>query len=116
MDSSGTSLKGAHSLRNIWSTRETLKTAADVCRRAGGEEICAAVTRGLLMGKAFEESAIEKMWVTGAVSLPEKALSHRVEAISAAPLLRWPLSRSLAIKSISSLSFRLCDFLSIFCS
>lgn len=85
------------------STGYTLKTAAMVCRKAGAKRIFAAVTHGLLVEQAFEESAIEKMLVTNTVPLPGKIDKQRLEVVSVAPLFGKAIESIVSAKSISSL-------------
>jgi ribose-phosphate pyrophosphokinase len=88
---------------DICSTGETLKTGASVCRQAGAKRIFAAVTHGLLVGQAFEESAIEKMLMTNTVPLEEGVELSRIEVISVAPLFSKAIEYIVGAKSISSL-------------
>ncbi|MGE5196864.1 MAG: ribose-phosphate diphosphokinase, partial [Anaerolineae bacterium] len=69
---------------DMCTTGATLKTASQVCKRAGAKRICAAVTHGLLIGRAFEESAIEKMLISNTVPLPDVIPLDRVEVVSVA--------------------------------
>ena len=85
------------------STGYTLKTAAMVCKKAGAKRIFAAVTHGLFVEEAFEESAIEKMLVTNTVPLPKGVDKKRVEVVSVAPLFGKAIESIVSAKSISSL-------------
>lgn len=91
---------------DIYSTGETMKKAAWVCRQAGAKRICAAVTHGLMVGKALEESAIEKMLVTNTVP-PDKQqaelVSAKVTPVSVAPLFAQAIDSIVGGKSLSSL-------------
>jgi ribose-phosphate pyrophosphokinase len=51
----------------------------------------------------FEESAIEKMFVTNTVPLPQGFSSKRVETVSVAPLFAQAVDSIVSAKSISSL-------------
>ncbi|NGX46586.1 MAG: Ribose-phosphate pyrophosphokinase [Chlamydiae bacterium] len=84
-------------------TGETLKIAAQVCKRSGAKRIFAAVTHGVFAGQIFENSAIEKMFVTNTLPLPENFPVEKVEVVSVAPLFSRALESVLAAKSISSL-------------
>ena len=88
---------------DICSTGWTLKTAAQVCKQAGAKRIFAAVTHGPFASKAFEESAIEKMFVSNTVPLPPKMNRKRLEVVSVAPLFAKAIEYILGAKSISSL-------------
>jgi len=88
---------------DICSTGETLRTAALVCLKAGAKRIFAAVTHELLAGKAFEESAIEKMFVTNTVPLPQGISFKRIETVSVASLFAKAIESIVSAKSISSL-------------
>ena len=88
---------------DICSTGETLKTAAMVCKDAGAERVCGAVTHGLFVGKAFEESAIEKMLVSNTVPLTPEINQERLEIVSVAPLFAKAIDSIVGAKSISSL-------------
>jgi ribose-phosphate pyrophosphokinase len=87
---------------DICSTGETLKKAAEVCRRGGCRKIYAAVTHGLLLAKALEGSMVEKMVVTNTVQ-PGKD-SWRIETVSVAPLFAKAIEAIVQHQSISSLS------------
>ncbi len=86
---------------DICSTGETLKKASEVCKKAGCKKVYAAVTHGLLVAKAFEESAIEKMVITNTVQPGEN--SRRVETVSVAPLFARAIEAIVQRQSISSL-------------
>lgn len=88
---------------DVCSTGETLKMASLVCQAAGAKRICAAVTHGLVIGKAFEESAIEKMLITNTVPVLEETALHRMQRVSVAPLFGKAIEYMLGAKSISSL-------------
>ena len=88
---------------DLCSTGETLKKAAWVCKQAGANRIFAAVTHGLLVGKAFEESAIEKMLVTNTVPPSGTTLGGKVEQVSVAPLFAEAIDFIVNSKSLSSL-------------
>lgn len=88
---------------DIYSTGETLKKAARVCKQAGAKSIYAAVTHGLFVGEAFEESAIEKMLVTNTVPPSELPVGDNVEVVSVAPLFATAIESIVKGKSISFL-------------
>jgi ribose-phosphate pyrophosphokinase len=89
---------------DMCSTGGTLKTAARVCQQAGAKKIFAAVTHGLLLGQAFEESAIEKMIITDTIPLPEDRKRGRLQVVSVANLFADAIRSIVEAKSISSLS------------
>jgi ribose-phosphate pyrophosphokinase len=88
---------------DMCSTGGTLKTAAWVCKNAGAKRICAAVTHGLLMGSAFEESAIEKMLISNTVPLTDEFDRGRLQIVSVASLFGKAIDSIVGAKSISSL-------------
>ncbi len=88
---------------DVCSTGETLKMASQVCQNAGAKRICAAVTHGLIIGNAFEESAIEKMLMTNTVPVLEETIQKKLEIVSIAPLFGKAIEYMLGAKSISSL-------------
>ncbi len=88
---------------DLCSTGDTLKKAAGVCKRAGASRVFAAVTHGLLIGKAFEESAIEKMLVTNTISPSDQLIRGKVEQVSVAALFAEAIDSIVNCKSLSSL-------------
>ncbi len=86
---------------DICSTGGTLKRASLVCKANGGKAVRAVVTHGIFV-KAFEESAIEKMFVTNTIPIP-KGLSHKIRIVSVAPLFAKAIEAIAGAKSISSL-------------
>lgn len=88
---------------DICSTGETLKIAARVCKSAGAKGVFAAVTHGLMVGSAFEESAIEKMLISNTVPLPSEISRKRLQIVSIAPLFAKAIESIVSAKSISSL-------------
>ncbi|HSW86868.1 MAG TPA: ribose-phosphate pyrophosphokinase [Rhabdochlamydiaceae bacterium] len=91
---------------DMCSTGGTLKTAAMVCKHAGAKRICAAVTHGLLIGSAFEESAIEKILISNTVPLTDEIDYSRVQIVSVASLFAKAIDSIVGAKSISSLFSR----------
>jgi ribose-phosphate pyrophosphokinase len=88
---------------DMCSTGGTLKTAAWVCKSKGAKRICAAVTHGLLMSSAFEESAIEKMLISNTVPESGEYDRSRLEVVSVASLFGKAIDSIVGAKSISSL-------------
>jgi ribose-phosphate pyrophosphokinase len=88
---------------DMCSTGGTLKTASMVCKNAGAKRICAAVTHGLFVGQAFEESAIEKMMISNTIPLPDEVDLSRLQIVSVAPLFSKAIDSIVGAKSISSL-------------
>jgi ribose-phosphate pyrophosphokinase len=88
---------------DMCSTGETLKMASQACKKAGATRVFGAVTHGLMIGKAFEESAIEKMLITNTVPLPDGVQSPRVETVSVASLFAQAIESIVGDQSISSL-------------
>ncbi len=88
---------------DICSTGGTLKTASLVCKRAGARRIVAAITHGLMPDKAFEESAIEKMYLCNTIPLVEGPYKDRLHVVSVADLFGKAIDSIASAKSISSL-------------
>ncbi|MBS0654011.1 MAG: ribose-phosphate diphosphokinase, partial [Verrucomicrobia bacterium] len=88
---------------DMCSTGGTLKTASFVCKDAGAKRVFAAVTHGLMVGSAFEESAIEKMLMTNTVPIESGTDLSRIEIVSVAPLFSKAIEYIVGAKSISSL-------------
>jgi len=88
---------------DMCSTGGTLKTAALVCKHGGAKRICAAVTHGLIVGKAFEESAIEKMLISNTIPLPSDVSRSKLQVVSVASLFAKAIDSIVEAKSISSL-------------
>jgi len=88
---------------DMCSTGGTLKTASLVCKKAGAMQIFAAVTHGLMLGKAFEESAIEKLLLCDTIPLGSGISRDRLQVVSIASLLGKAIESIVDAKSISSL-------------
>ncbi len=88
---------------DMCSTGGTLKNASFVCQKAGAKRIFAAVTHGLMLGKAFEESAIEKLLVCDTVPLNPSIARERVQVVSVAGLFGQAIKSIADATSISSL-------------
>ncbi len=87
---------------DMCSTGGTLKTAAGVCKKAGAKRVIAAVTH--FVGQTFEESAIERMFVSNTIPLPGQGDSlERLEVVSVADLFGKAIDSIVGAKSISSL-------------
>jgi ribose-phosphate pyrophosphokinase len=90
-------------LDDICSTAGTLKTAAMVCKHAGAKRVIAVATHGLLLGQAFEESAIEKLIISNTIPLLEGTSRDRLQVVSVAGLFAEAIHSIAHAKSISSL-------------
>jgi ribose-phosphate pyrophosphokinase len=88
---------------DMCTTGGTLTTASWVCKNAGAKRIGAAITHGLFVGKAFEESAIEKVLVTNTIPLTDQIDRRRVEVVSIADFFAKAVDSIVGAKSISSL-------------
>lgn len=88
---------------DICSTGGTLSTASGVCKKGGAKAIRAVATHGLFVGAVFEESAIEKMFVTNTIPLPKSFTNRKVGVVSVAPLFAKAIDSIARAKSISSL-------------
>ncbi len=89
---------------DMTSTGETLLKASWVCKHGGARRIYAAVTHGLFVGKALEESAIEKIFVTNTIPLLSSAKLSQMELVSVADLFAQAIDSIVHARSISSLS------------
>jgi len=91
---------------DICSTGGTLKIASKVCKANGSKAVRAVATHGIFAHGsyvgAFEESAIEKMFVTNTIPSP-KRFSSRIRYVSVAPLFAKAIEAIAGVKSISSL-------------
>ena len=88
---------------DMCSTGGTLKMASFVCKKAGAKQIFAAVTHGLMLGEAFEESAIEKLLISDTVPLGPNVSKDRLQVVSIADLFGKAIECIVDAKSISSL-------------
>jgi ribose-phosphate pyrophosphokinase len=88
---------------DMCSTGVTLKKACHVCKLAGAKEVYAAVTHGLMLGKAFEDSAIKKMLVCDTIPLDAGAYTDRIKVVSTASFFAQAIDSIVNAKSISSL-------------
>jgi len=88
---------------DLCSTGETLLRASRVCKNAGANRIFAAVTHGLFLGKAFDESAIEKIFVANTVPDAGATLHRNIETVSVADLFALAIDSIVKAQSISSL-------------
>lgn len=87
---------------DIFSTGGTLKTASWACKQEGAENIYAAVTHGLFVGRGLQESAIEKIVVSNTVTTPEELDKSKLELVSVAPVFAMAIESIVGSKSISS--------------
>ena len=78
--------------------------ASWVCERGGARRIFAAVTHGIFAGKALEESAIEKIFVTNTIPHSDDLKMERIEFVSVAELFAHAIDSIVNARSISSLS------------
>lgn len=88
---------------DLCSTGETLLRASKVCKSAGAKQLFAAVTHGLFMRNALEESAIEKIFVTNTVPVSSGPLRPKIEVVSVADLFARAIDSIANARSISSL-------------
>ncbi|HEY2811072.1 MAG TPA: ribose-phosphate pyrophosphokinase [Rhabdochlamydiaceae bacterium] len=87
---------------DIFSTGGTLKTASWACKQAGAENIYAAVTHGLFVGRGLQESAIEKIVVSNTVPPSDHTDEGKIESVSVAQLFAMAIESIVGSKSISS--------------
>jgi ribose-phosphate pyrophosphokinase len=88
---------------DLCSTGETLLRASKVCKSSGANRIFAAVTHGLFVGDALDESAIEKIFATNTVPSEGVNLHRNVETVSVADLFARAIESIVNAQSISSL-------------
>ncbi|NNM42844.1 MAG: ribose-phosphate pyrophosphokinase [Chlamydiae bacterium] len=89
---------------DMCSTGGTLQKAAKVCQHAGAKRMYAAITHGLFLEKALEESAMEKIFVSNTTAMPENVLHHpKLQVVSIASLFSKAIHSIVTATSISSL-------------
>jgi ribose-phosphate pyrophosphokinase len=88
---------------DLCSTGNTLLKASRVCKASGAKRLFAAVTHGLFAGKAIEESAIEKIFVTNTVQMAAANSPRNIETVSVAHLFARAIDSIVNARSISSL-------------
>jgi len=88
---------------DMCSTGGTLKKASWECKKRGCGRVFAAVGHGLVIGRAFEESAIEKMLISNTIPVSDEMDLSRIEIVSVAPLFARAIDSIVSAKSISSL-------------
>jgi ribose-phosphate pyrophosphokinase len=89
---------------DMTSTGETLLKASWACKHGGAKRIYAAVTHGVFVGKALEESAIEKIFVTNTIPHSGNLKLEQIESVSVAELFACAIDSIVNARSISSLS------------
>lgn len=88
---------------DMCSTGGTLIAASRVCRQSGASRIFAAVTHGLMLSRAIEDSEIEKILISDTVPADPRVEFSKVETVSVAPLFGQAIESTLSSQSISSL-------------
>jgi ribose-phosphate pyrophosphokinase len=92
---------------DICSTGGTLASAAKACREKGAKRIFAAITHGILVGKALErieKSPIEALLISNTVPAAEAVRNcSKVRIVSIAPFFAQAIRCILSKESISSL-------------
>lgn len=92
---------------DMCTTGGTLVSAAKACREKGAKRIFAAVTHGLLVGRALEkieESPIEALLISNTVPCTDKMeKSSKIRIVSIAPLFAQAIGCIISKESISSL-------------
>jgi ribose-phosphate pyrophosphokinase len=87
-------------------TAGTLAEAADALKQKGARRIVAACTHGVLSGKArekIEQSAIEKLYVSDTIDIPEEKRFPKLEILSVSGVFSESILRIHEEKSLSSL-------------
>ncbi|MFQ5680466.1 MAG: ribose-phosphate diphosphokinase [Candidatus Omnitrophota bacterium] len=90
---------------DIIATGGSLVEAAAAIRRAGANDIYAAISHGILSGTAVEKierSVIKELWITDTIPFRKNG-GHRIMALSVAPLLAEAIKRIHREESVSSL-------------
>lgn len=88
---------------DMCTTGETLKNASFACKQAGAKTIYAAVTHGLFLTSAIEESAIEKIITGNTVPPADGFVGDKVHVVSVASLFARAIQAIVDAQSISSL-------------
>lgn len=89
---------------DLCSTGVTLRKAAMVCQQAGAKKIYAAVTHGLFLEKALEGSAMEKIFVSNTIAMPDEVLQNpKVQIVSIASLFSKAIHSIVTATSLSNL-------------
>lgn len=87
---------------DIYSTGGTIRKAAKVCKALGANRIFGAITHGLMIGDAVDDS-IEKLFITNTLSPVKGSLLPNVEIVSVAPLFGQAIQYAIEGRSVSSL-------------
>ncbi len=85
---------------DISSTGETLKMAAQVCKKEGAKTVLAVVTHALLLS-GHKVKGVDELYVSD--SVPQKGKMRDMHVVSIAPLLAEAIDCVISAKSISSL-------------
>ncbi len=91
---------------DIVDTGGTFVATVNMLRQHGGREIYAAITHGVLSGKAvdrIEASEVSRMWVTDTLPAPKEFLFKKIRKISTARLFAEAIKRIHLEESISHL-------------
>ncbi|MES2273914.1 MAG: ribose-phosphate pyrophosphokinase [Chlamydiota bacterium] len=97
------SVKGKNAIivDDIWSTGNTLRAAAKVCREEGAKSVLAVVSHALLVGpRNFE--GIDKLIVTNTVPVEMAGKWPEIEVVSVAPIFGKAIDCVISAKSISA--------------
>jgi ribose-phosphate pyrophosphokinase len=87
---------------DMCTTGETLRIAAAACKQAGAKRVLAAVTHGLFLTSAVEESAIEMILTGDTVPLSdEHKRSDKIKVVSVASLFGKAIHAIVGADSIS---------------
>ena len=86
---------------DMCSTRETLQTAAKVCKKEGAVSVIAAVTHDLQIGSG-EIEGIDQLLITNTVPPAEK-MQAKTKVVSIAPLFGQAIDCVVSAKSLSAL-------------
>jgi ribose-phosphate pyrophosphokinase len=99
--------KNAILVDDICATASSLIEAVGALKKEGIKEVYAAVSHGILSGKAIERiekcSALKEVVVTNSIPLSKDKQSSKIKAVSIAPLLAEAIQRIHEEKSISCL-------------
>lgn len=88
---------------DIYSTGETIKKGAKVCKALGANRIFGAVTHGLMLGSGVVDSSIEKLFITDTLVQKEGYHQPNIQMVTIAPLFGRAIQSLVEGGSVSSL-------------
>ncbi|WP_320412038.1 ribose-phosphate diphosphokinase [Candidatus Neptunochlamydia vexilliferae] len=88
---------------DISSTGQTLKRAAEVCKKAGAAKVFAAVTHPLFSEEALKGAPIDQLFVTNTIPMAQEIAGPQVEVLSVAGIFGKAIECIVENASVSSL-------------